>query len=149
MATLARTGAGTKLQLQDGASYLTVVELLTLKQGGKKVDLIDVTNMDSAAQNGLIYREFITGLADGGELDFTANYIPGDAAQETFHAAFDGTRKTWRITLPNDPTTLVSMGHWDFQGYITTDEKDYPLDKQMLITGKIKITGPDTFTAGA
>jgi hypothetical protein len=135
----AQRAMGTKLYLASASPAVAIAELLTLSQGGKKIDLIDVTNMDSPAVGGLIYREFIGGLADGGSISFTANYLPGDVDQEQFRAAFDGLLKDWQIVLPN------SLGTWSFSGFVTKDDKDYSIDKQLTFSGEIKISGPDSF----
>ncbi len=142
MSSGAKRALGTKLKLGNAGSpetFTAVAEIISLQQSGKKIDLIDVTNMDSAAVNGLIFREFIGGLADGGELNFTANYIPGNSSQEAFRTAFDGVLHNWQIVLPS------SLGTWSFAGFVNSDDKDYAIDKQLSFSGKIKISGPDTF----
>jgi hypothetical protein len=144
MTSKAQIGAGTKLKRGDAASpevFTTIAELLSLEHSGKKIDLVEVTNMDSVAQGGLIYKEFINGLADGGEIKFNANYIPADATQADFASSFNGTKHNWKIELPTSP-----LHTWAFAGIITASEYKYPLDKQMEFSGTIKITGPDTFS---
>jgi len=152
MTTKARSGAGSKLKLGNGGSpesFTAVAELLTLKEGSTKIDLTDVTNLDSPSSNGLIYREKITGLADGGEIDFTYNYIPSSTSQNSLRSAIDGNPHNFRIVLPIDPATGVSFGYVSFAAYVILDDHDLPIDKQMVGTGKLSITGPKVFTVGA
>src|SRR4051812_47426691 len=142
MSSGAKRALGTKLKLGNASSpesFATIAEVITLSQSGRKIDLIDVTNMDSTAVSSLTYREFIGGLADGGEISFTANYIPGNTTQEAFRTAFDGLLHNWQIVLPS------SLGTWSFAGFVNSDDKDYAIDKQLTFSGKIKISGPDTF----
>jgi Lambda phage tail tube protein, TTP len=143
MSSGAKRALGTKLKLGNAGSpesFTAVAEVISLQQSGKKVDLIDVTNMDSPASSvGLTFREFIGGLADGGEMSFTANYIPGNSSQEAFRTAFDGLLHNWQIVLP------ASLGTWSFAGFVSADDKDYQIDKQLTFSGKIKISGVDSF----
>jgi len=138
----ATLGSATKLKQGDAASpevFTTVAEVLTLERSGRKIDLVDVTNMDSPVDGDLTWREFIHGLADGGEIKFSANYIPDNVSQQNFTNSFDGTRRNWQIVLPN------SLGTWSFTGFITAADMKFPIDKQMEFSGTIKVTGADTF----
>jgi hypothetical protein len=155
MSTKARVGVGTKFKLGDGASpenFTAIAEIRTIKFSGTKVTLVKVTNMDSpASSTGLIYEEYIAGTADGGSCDFTADFLPGDATQLAYSAAIDGKAHDFQILLPLNPASspVVTFGHYSFQGIIQEDAKDFPVDKEMSLTGKIQITGPVFFTANA
>lgn len=156
MSTKARAAVGAKLQLGDGASvetFTTIVEVTSLKRSGWKIDIPDASNFDSPTDAaGNINREYITGLVDPGEFQFTANYIPNTAAtgQEKFRAAFDGKAHNFKLILPNDPaisSPLTTLGTWAFTGIITSPgDMDFPLDKPMTVSGTIKVTGAPSFT---
>lgn len=143
----AKRALGTKLKMGDGASpevFTAIAEIISIQQQGQKIDLIDVTNMDSEANaNGLIYREFIGGLADGGELSFSANFIPTNDTQQDFMDAFDGLKKRWRVVLPDD------LGYFSCEAFINANDFDYSIDKQLGFSGKLKVSGPYGFTEGA
>ena len=155
MSSKAKLGVRTQLKIGDGASpevFTTIAEILTLKFSGKKVDLVKVSNQDSSADaNGQYFHEYITGFADGGTCDFTANFIPNDTSQDSFFNKLDGKPHNFKIVLPNNPTSspLTTYGTYAFAGYIIEDSLDFPIDKQMTKSGKIQITGPVTYTANA
>ncbi|HEX4381240.1 MAG TPA: phage tail tube protein [Candidatus Acidoferrum sp.] len=139
----AAAGAGAKLKYGDGGSpevFTAVVELKKVGRSGTKADLEDVTNLDSPGA----YREYLPTLLDGGEIAFEGNYIAADATQTQLQTKFDGrTKSNWQLALPN------SIGHWSFAAYVTAFDYDIEFDKAMKISGKIKVTGQATFTAGS
>lgn len=151
------SGIGLKLQRGDGASpevFTTVAEVLSIKGPSEKLDTHDVTNMDSPAAAGYtgIYREFIATLLDGGDVTFDINYLPNDASQ----LGLSGDRKNkilrdFQIVLPNDPLSspLASLGTLVFKAYVVEGGYDFPIDKQMTESIKLKITGPVNYVAGA
>lgn len=116
------------------ASYSELAEIKSIDFSGSKYDLDDVTNYESGN-----FREWITTLADSGELSFTGNYIPSDVSQQSLRGFFNnGTLVAWQITLPaeadaDDPIT--------FDAYVSSQDVNLPLDKAASITGKLKITG--------
>src|ERR1700738_4924607 len=93
-------GQGTQLQLGDGGSpenFTTLAEITKIVRGGSKMDLVDVTNMDSIGA----YREKLATLLHGGEITFDANYIPQDTSQQSLQSQFDGRiLSNWKIVLP-------------------------------------------------
>lgn len=77
---------GTILTFTDATPPSGVVaELTDLGEISMSRDTIDVTNYDSA--DGV--REFISGLADGGEVSIAGNFIAADLGQVYMKAAFD------------------------------------------------------------
>lgn len=151
MASKAKIGAGTKLKLGDGASpevFTAIAEILTLKRSGKSIKTADVTNMDSPTDgNGVIYEEFLGTIASGGDLDFTYNFIPDSSGgQHAFRSAFDGKVHNYEIVTNIDNPANSPATKWtlSFAGLITTsDDLDFAIDKQIVGTGKIKVSGPD------
>jgi predicted secreted protein len=140
-----KAAAGQGTQLQYGGpfpgtpSYVTLAEVIKIQRSGSKMDIVDVTNMDSAGA----YREKLATLLDGGEISFEANYIPTDPTQVGMQGLFDNrTLGQWAIVLPN------TLGTWTFNAYSISDDFDIPVDKQMTFTGKLAITGKPVFTAG-
>jgi predicted secreted protein len=117
-----------------------------IQASGSKADVIDVTNMDSPTA----YREKIVTLLDAGDIAFDGNLVSGDVTQANVQADYDGrVVNTWRIVLPNDPATGTTRGHWQFQAFVSAADFDIQHDKQVTISGKLTITGPRPFTAGA
>ncbi len=138
-------GQGTQLQLGSGTpaspgSYATIAEITKIQRSGSKMDIVDTTNMDSIGA----YREKLPTLLDGGEISFEANYIPQDATQQSLQTSFDGrTLQPWQIVLPS------SLGMWNFNAYVSSNDFDLMTDKASTFTGKLTITGKPVFTPGA
>src|ERR1043165_6469472 len=125
MPTAAKAGYSTLLKMGDAASpeqFTTLAEVRKISWGGRKVDLAEVTSMDSGN-----VREWIATLRDPGELDLDVNYLPTNATQTAMLTAFDaGTTKNWKLVLPQ------SLGTWSFAGIITQDDLDFEPDKELM-----------------
>lgn len=126
-------GRGTLLQVLQGSplEMITVAELKTLQFSGSKYDLADVTNMQSGN-----FKEWLPTLADSGDLSFSGNKIALDPTQEQLITYFNNaTLVTFQIIVPGTPNYVT------FKGYVVELSADYPVDKEVTISGKIKITG--------
>jgi hypothetical protein len=146
MSSGAKRAIGTKLKLGNGGSpesFAAVPEITSLSLGGTKVDIIDTTNMDSPADavTGLIFREKLGGLADGGEVSFSMNFLPTSTAQIAFRAAIDGLLHNFQIVLPAG----AGGGTFSFAGFVSGFDNDFAIDKQLTASGKITISGPTSF----
>lgn len=134
--SLAFSPRGTTISFQTNPSvaFAPLAEIKEINFTGAKYDLADVTNYSSGN-----FREWLTTLADSGEVSFTGNYIPSDVSQQSLLAFFNaGTLVSWKVTLPN------SLGVITFQAYVQSLEHNLPIDKQATISGKLKITGEVT-----
>ena len=69
---------GTVISYESNPSvgFLPLAEIKSSDFSGAKYDLDDVTNYESGN-----FREWLTTLADSGEVSFEGNYIPSDASQ--------------------------------------------------------------------
>jgi predicted secreted protein len=125
---------GTVISYETPLTSSVITPLAEIKQidfTGAKFDLADVTNYQSG-----VFKEWLTTLADSGEVSFTGNYIPTDASQQALLGFFNaGLLVSWIVTLPN------SLGTITFKAYVQSLEHNLPLDKEATITGKLKITG--------
>lgn len=141
----AHTGMGAHLQKGDGNSPENFVSILGIKSiTGPNMQRAthDVTTMDSGT-----FREFIGGLIDAGEISFEANFLPRDTTQNQesggFMAEFDksscDSRGNFRITLPE--CAGESDGYWEFEGIVTGQQVQMPMDDLMSFSGTIKISG--------
>lgn len=135
-------GQGTQLQVGDGGSpetFTTIAEITKIQGTGAKTDIIDLTNMDSTGA----YREKLATLLDAGEINFDANFVPSNTTQQSLQAKFDGrTKSDWKIVLPG------VRGTWSFTAFIGGIDFDVTVDKQVVMSGKLVISGPRTFTPG-
>lgn len=152
MSTQAKLSAGTLLKIGDGASpevFTTVAEILTLKVSGRAIATPDVTNMDSPKDGlGVIYQEFIGSIATGGDVDFTYNFIPSSSGgQNDLRQHFDGLTHNFQIVTPVDNTANSPVTKWTFSFAAIVSESDnvdFDIQKQMIGSGKLKISGPTT-----
>lgn len=82
------------------ALAVPVVELTSLGMPTLKCDPVECTHLLSDN----VYREYLAGIPDGGEIPFEGNYIPTDASQlilvTDLHAR---TKSTWVISLGGTP----------------------------------------------
>ena len=133
--TQAVLGSLSTLQLSDGASpevFTTVAEVLRIGPIGSTAPEVNVTNLDSTAQ------EYISGLPDGQQVEFECNWIAGNVQQEALRDAV-GTTKHFKLTWAG---SLASVA--DFQLVIlgfnrgeTTPESQQTASITGRITGAI------------
>ena len=128
-------------------AYTTLAEIKTISFSGLKYDLADVTNMESGN-----FREWLPTLADSGDLSFSGNLIPNDPSQTDLISFFNSaTLVSWEVVLPPAPAEgfNTSLGTFSFKAYVSSIDRSIPFDKEASITGKLKITGEITYTAGS
>jgi predicted secreted protein len=131
----AQFGLGTELRI-DIATVMTVVPWAQNITGpDESFDVIDVTTHSSVGG----YREFITGLADGGELTVTLNWHDDEPAHAALQDALTNRERTaFQLFWPGYDTLNLA----DFDGYVTGLTRASPTDAQITRDLTIKITGP-------
>lgn len=125
-----------------GAGAFAVIANVTDISGpSRQREAIEVTAHDSPNK----YREFIKGLKDGGEVELTLNWDPGNTGHQALDADFeeDELRDYQLVILPGDPDEHT----WDFAGLITDLGDEYPTEDKMERTATVKISGKPTLTA--
>ena len=123
---------------KDGTDIAEVTSI-----GGPKLarDTIEVTHHQSTD----MWREFIKGLKDGGEVSLELNFMPFDtshnAATTGILADFgdDTTVAAWVLTFPDSGAT-----QWEFDGIVTAFETSEPFDDKLMASVTIKVTGVPT-----
>jgi len=138
---------GTQLlfELANSVGFSPLAEIKQADFSGQKLDLADVTNFQSG-----IFREYLPTLLDSGELTYKGNFIPSDSSQAQLLTFFNSaTFVVWQVILPTSPATGKPLGHFTFNGFVTSLEWGLPIDKEATISGKIKITGPIGYIAGS
>ncbi|MBB4987496.1 phage tail tube protein [Streptomyces nymphaeiformis] len=125
------TGAG---------SFAVVANVTDISGPSRSREAIEVTAHDSPAK----YREFIKGLKDGGEVEITLNFDPGNATHSALDGDFeeDDLRNYQVIILPGEPDEHT----WSFSALITDLGEKYPTEGQMERTATFKISGKPTLT---
>ncbi len=141
----AHTGAGAQLRKGDGASpenFVPIMGIKSISGPGISRETADTTDMST---NG--WRTFIGALKDGGEVSFEANWLPLETSQGQaaggFMAEFDkdscNSLGTWQIAAP--PCDGEPDVFFEFQGVVTGQEIEIPLDDVMTFAGTIKVSG--------
>lgn len=146
----ARTGFGALLQRQIAAGappdFLTILGIKSISGPSITRDTHDTTVMTSPGG----WREFIGGLKDGGEVSFTANWLPRDDSQGQgdggLMAEFDKdsceSRSNWRIVVPACPGEPEV--YLEFAGILSGQNIEIPMDDLMGFEGTIKVSGRPT-----
>ena len=118
------------------AAMIKVGEIIAVSEPSRTKDTVDATNMDSPDR----YREFISGLKDGGEVPLEFNRIQDDEGQQALEAAFeyDGAIHV-AITIPTVPPV-----RWNVRGIVTNREGETPMDDKMTANATLKVTGKPT-----
>lgn len=111
-----------------------IAEIINISGPKITIETKDVTSHSSPSS----FKEFIPGLADGGEVSIEGNFIPGDTnGQIAFiNDAVARMARTAVITLPTAAATS-----WTFTGIITSLEFTAPHDDKLGFSATIKITG--------
>jgi predicted secreted protein len=127
-------GWGTLLKLAG----TTIDEVNSIKPPGISNEDVEVTHLTSAGRR----KEFTAGMIDAEELDFTVNYIPGNASHELLiTTAQAGTAVTWQIIMPDTAETI------EFDGILSLEFGEIQPNGKVELTGKIKTTGDVDYDA--
>ena len=136
--TSAVLGLGTTLQVGDGASpqvYSTIAEVLTMSGPDLTAEDIEVTNFDSTA------KEYISGVPDGGSINFELNWISGTQQQQLRDDVDAGTSRNYKVTFPTSPNTTASFDARCTEFSMTTEP-----NSQIRASANLKISGSVTWT---
>lgn len=143
--TTAIAGIGTLLKVGDGASpevFSTIASITNISGPKITAAQYDVTSMDSTNN----YREFISGLKDGGEVSFSIFFNPSETTHKEGTGGLlkfleDRTVKNWRIDFPVSP-----VARWSFAGVVTGFENEAPVDGPITATITIRVSGKPTLS---
>ena len=135
--TSAVLGLGTTLQVGDGASpqvYTTIAEVLTMSGPSLTAEDIEVTNFDSTA------KEYISGVPDGGSVNFELNWISGTQQKQLRDDVDAGTSRNYMITFPTSPNTTAV-----FEARCTEFSMSTEPNAQVRASANLKISGSVTW----
>lgn len=115
-------------------------EVTDISGPGLTRDTIEVTHHKSPG----MWREFIKGLKDGGEVTFTINFIPTLATHSVATGlvadfADDTDIADFAIIFPD-----VAGTTWSFPGIVSNFEPAQPVDAQLTSDVTIKVAGQPT-----
>ena len=132
-------GYGSVFEIVSDSSpdaYVPMAEVKSITPPSADVDQVEVTHMQSPGR----YREFISGLIDGGEVSFELNFIPGNPSDARIFELLNlpagvSRRRSCRISFPTGRT-------WTFDAEVTGYEPEVPFDDAMTATVTLKVSGP-------
>jgi hypothetical protein len=136
-ASSAKSGYGTLFKRAGTA----IAEVMTVSGPNLSRDTIEVTHLTS--DNG--FKEFISGMADGGECTVTLNWIPGNSGHallvSDLCAGPDATAVAYSVDWRGLGTNI-----WAFNGHITGFSPSGDKTKQLDATAAFKVTGKPTIS---
>jgi len=119
-----------------------IANLTGISGPGISLDTIDVTAHDSADA----FREFVAGVADGGEVSFEGNLVSAAKGNEILTELANRKSTKCSVHFAVDPaTTFYTM--WYFHGIFTGFETDAPFDDKIGFSASIKVTGKPTLSS--
>lgn len=133
-------GYGTQLRYStDGVTYTTIARVTELGEFSfGEFDDVEITALDSPDR----YREYMRGLGDGGEIEFTAIWTADPSQRDLIDRllAAPSTLDYIQIVLPN------GLGTFSCRGYIKASSINPQLDDRIEFSGTIKVSGKPQFT---
>tara|TARA_R110000824_G_scaffold212432_8_gene398659 strand:- start:3061 stop:3483 length:423 start_codon:yes stop_codon:yes gene_type:complete len=139
--TAAAAGLGSEFKLGTNASpivYTKVAEVLSISGPEISAEEIDVTSLDSTGG----FKEYITGLKDGGTVSIEANWIKGNAQQITMRdAVASGATVNLQIVFADSPQTIAT-----FIGKVTSFGMGADPSSQLKASLSVRISGAITWT---
>lgn len=132
-----RIGQGTLLAVSadGGTVWTSIARIETIGEFNMgEADDIEITSHDATGG----FREYIAGLADAGELEFSGIWI-ADATQRSL-SGLRGLLRDWRVTLPG------GLGAWRSRGYVKTFNINPQREDRIEFSVTLKLTGVPTIT---
>jgi len=106
-------------------------DLLDVNHGGESCDMVDVTHQTSTEA----WREFLSGLKDGGEVTLTIAYAAGSGPDMP---ATGSAASTLTVTFPNAPTFTADV-------FVSGKGFTASLGTKIVQDVTVKITGKPTW----
>jgi predicted secreted protein len=146
-------GKGTKLQRNSGGTqgtptYVEIANLTSISGPSATTDQIDITSHNTASS----FREMMTGMTDGGEVNASVNYDPGqttlasgwgaasNAHNRLMQDLEDGSEYTYRVVFPDTGSSTV-----EFPGVVSSVSLSHPVDGVHTMDFTVKIVGDITW----
>jgi predicted secreted protein len=139
---MAFIGLGTILYYDDNpggaVNYVAVGEINDIQPPSPTKETVDTTHMGSVGG----YRQFISGLKDGGEVTFNMNFSYADYLVFKNNFENDDDPRWYRIKFPDNPTNPT---HWDFLAIVTDIPVTAPTGDKVTTDITLKVSGQATF----
>lgn len=132
-----RIGQGSLLAVSSdgGTTWTNIARIETIGEFSTgEFDDVEVTTHDSASG----FKEYIAGLADAGELEFTGVWI-AEATQRSL-IGLRGLMRDWRVTVPG------GLGIWRCRGYAKNIQVNPQREDRVEFSATLKLSGVPTIT---
>lgn len=141
--TTARIGYGAQFWLDNASNTLTqLAEITEISLPNPQVAEVEATHFLSTGR----HREYIAGMIEDGEGQFSMNYDPNSATDVILRAAVaDGVARSYKIVVPDSSANWEVTGECIVKGY----QRNVPIDDRMTATVTIRFTGAVTEAAAA
>ena len=118
-------------------NYFRILEMLSISGPSQTRDVIDVTSHDSDDD----YREFVAGIASGGEVSIEGNLIVGDEnGQMAFYADLQvGTKRTAWVVMP-----MAVGASLLFEAIAKGFSPSAPHEDKIGVSATLQVTGKPT-----
>ncbi len=137
-------GYGTRLEYQDSSNWVLVGKVGDINGPSMSRDTVDITHQQSPGG----YKQFLAGLADGGEVTFTINLDPSDTTHNQsagLLSIFSETQpRNWRIVTPVGTGTVNQYHAYTFSAMCTGFEMKFPVEDKISADVTLKIAGAVT-----
>jgi predicted secreted protein len=135
-----RAAIGTLLQKEDtpgSGNYVTVALVGNIDGPNLKGDTIDVTNHDNVD----MYKEFIVGLKEGGDVKFKLYFDPLELTHQDVIDTFENrTVANWKIVLP-----VTAAPAWSFAAVVTAFDPKHDVNGALTADCTVKTSGRPVF----
>lgn len=138
------------------SNYTSIADVRDARGPSIQRDVIDVTHYDSPN----LFREFLFGMVDPGEITFDINWNPGVATHSgttsnpegVFRDFYNTAQRYWSLKFHGGTnwatSTTVTTQVLQFKGNVTGFDGTIPLGDKQAATVTIKINGEFTWTTG-
>jgi predicted secreted protein len=131
---VAKLGLDTEVRVFTDPSYESIPYAMAITMPGIVFDTVDVTT--NTSPNG--FREFIAGLADGGEVTFTLNWHDDESTHQLLWTLQQAREVTpFQVAFPQFETNNL----FDFDAFVTGLPINSPIDDKVSQDVTLKITG--------
>lgn len=116
----------------------TITEVIDISGPEQKAEKDDVTNQSSPG----FYKEWTPTLLDGGDVSFSANFIPGDSVQQGLLTAMQArTLEPFTLTPPSPYEDEILS--WN--AYVVDWDIKTPHSKKATLNVKLAVSGEISF----
>jgi predicted secreted protein len=119
--------------------FCAVGEINDIQPPAPTKETVDTTHMGSVGG----YREFISGLKDGGEVTFNINFSYADYKVFKDNFENDDQPRRYRVQFPDDVTNPTT---WYFDAVVTAIPPQAPTADKVVADITLKVSGKSDFT---